>query len=443
MKIQCKITEKYVIIQEIDYFCIQIESILKTNGILTVYKKTNRRFSAVFPLLLILMTAVTMSCSRRPAGNDTLPWGEAADTASSASGFDLDRIQSGGEMIMLTLSGPDTYYDYHGRHLGTHYLLCQRFADMLGVSLRVDVCRDTAEMLRKLAAGDGDVIACPLPKPDNGAGAAGGTAPQLIYCGAVTDSLRCQWAVSADKPLLAEALDDWYKPAFLAEVLREGSRMMGEGHVRRRVHAPMLDRKAGVISRYDGLFMTHCQPIRWDWRLMASQCYQESTFDPDARSWAGACGLMQIMPATADHLNLPQSRIYDPESNIAAAARYIGELEGKLKDIPDRNERINFILACYNGGYLHIRDAMALAARDGRDPHRWSDVAQYVLKLSEPRYYRDPLVKYGYMRGSETVDYVARIRQRWQSYEGVKGSHAGFSGMTPRKAKHRKKKYQI
>ncbi len=443
MKIQCKFTEKYVIIQENDYFCIQIESILKTNGTLTAYKKPYCRLSAAFPLLLILMTAVTMSCSRRPAGNVTMPWGGGADSASSASGFDLDRIQSGGEMIMLTLSGPDTYYDYHGRHLGTHYMLCQRFADMLGVSLRVDVCRDTAEMFRKLAAGDGDVIACPLPKALYNGDGGESPATALIYCGVATDSLRRQWAVSADKPLLADALDKWYKPEFLAEVLREESHLMGEGRVRRRVHAPMLDRKAGVISRYDGLFMTYCQQIRWDWRLMAAQCYQESTFDPNARSWAGACGLMQIMPATADYLHLPMNRIYDPESNIAAAARYIGELEGKLKDISDRSERINFILACYNGGYLHIRDAMALAARDGRDAHRWSDVAQYVLKLSEPRYYRDPLVKYGYMRGSETVDYVARIRNRWKSYEGVKGGHAGFSGMTPRKAKHRKKKYQI
>ncbi|MBQ4025842.1 MAG: transglycosylase SLT domain-containing protein, partial [Treponema sp.] len=31
--------------------------------------------------------------------------------------------------------------------------------------------------------------------------------------------------------------------------------------------------------------------IHWDWRLMAAQCYQESTFDPQAKSWAGACGL--------------------------------------------------------------------------------------------------------------------------------------------------------
>lgn len=422
---------------------MQIESVLDTKGILIVYIKQIRLTTILCPLLLAAVVVVFTSCSHRKAADATMPWGEVSDTASSAGGFDLDRIQSGGELIMLTLSGPDTYYDYHGRQSGTHYLLCQRFADMLGVSLRVDVCRDTVEMLRKLAAGDADVIACPLPKNLHVPSTVDTSAIRLIYCGATTDSLRRQWVVSADKPLLAEALDDWYRPEMLAEVRREEARSMGAGHVRRHVHAPMLDRKAGVISRYDGFFKTHCQSIRWDWRLMAAQCYQESTFDPNARSWAGACGLMQIMPSTADHLHLPMSRIYDPESNIAAAARFIGELENMLSDIPDRSERIRFVLACYNGGPLHIRDAMALAARDGRDHHRWSEVSEYVLKLSDPRYYNDPLVKHGYMRGAETVDYVARICRRWQSYEGVKGGHAGFSVMSPRKAKHRKKKYQI
>ena len=205
----------------------------------------------------------------------------------------------------------------------------------------------------------------------------------------------------------------------------------------------MLNRKEGIISRYDALFMTYCQPIRWDWRLMAAQCYQESTFDPAARSWAGACGLMQIMPSTAAQLGLPADGLFDPESNIAAAARFLGQLERKFSDIADRGERLRFVLASYNGGYHHIRDAMALAGRDGHNQHRWADVSRYVLLLSTPRYYQDPIVKYGYMRGSETVDYVQKIYRRWESYRGVRGGRDGFTGTTPRKATHRKKKYEI
>ena len=176
---------------------------------------------------------------------------------------------------------------------------------------------------------------------------------------------------------------------------------------------------------------------------MAAQCYQESTFDPKAVSFAGAKGLMQIMPATADLLGLPRDKMYDPEQNIAAAAKYLGQLEGKLSDIRNRVERTNFVLASYNGGIHHIRDAMALAQRDGKNPHLWRDVSEYVLKLASPQYYNDPIVKHGYMRGSETVDYVAKIRQRHQGYMGVKTPHMGFHPSQPRKAQNRKSKYDI
>jgi membrane-bound lytic murein transglycosylase F len=204
----------------------------------------------------------------------------------------------------------------------------------------------------------------------------------------------------------------------------------------------MLDRKGGVISHYDQLFMQYSRPIRWDWRLMAAQCYQESTFDPKATSWAGARGLMQIMPSTADLLDLPRDKMYDPEHNIRAAARYLAQLENKFYDIRERHERTKFILAAYNGGIHHIRDAMALCQRDGRNPQQWTNVQEYVLKLSQPKYYNDPIVKHGYMRCSETADYVSKIMQRWESYRGVKSPRQCFS-QQPRKAHRQTNKYKL
>ena len=184
-----------------------------------------------------------------------------------------------------------------------------------------------------------------------------------------------------------------------------------------------------------------------DWRLMAAQCYQESCFDPNARSWAGACGLMQIMPSTASHLGLPMEMIHEPEANIAAAARYMAELQQHFSDIGDPSQRILFALASYNGGYYHIRDAMALTRKHGGNPQHWDEVKEYVLRLSQPAYYGDGVVKYGYMRGSETADYVDRIRSRWSDYcggiiptrsfdRGSGGFGGGFHG-APMKA-HRK-----
>jgi membrane-bound lytic murein transglycosylase F len=117
-------------------------------------------------------------------------------------------------------------------------------------------------------------------------------------------------------------------------------------------------------------------------------------------------------------------------------------------------ERTYFVLACYNGGYNHVRDAMALARKNGRDEYRWSEVSYYVLNLRDPRFYNDPVVKHGYMRGNETADYVERIRQRWAQYRGAArpGSLRGGSihhvpffnsdNMTPHRAK-RKYRFKI
>jgi membrane-bound lytic murein transglycosylase F len=195
---------------------------------------------------------------------------------------------------------------------------------------------------------------------------------------------------------------------------REENFLLSTRSITRHVYSPMLNRSGGVISHYDNHFQRYAPLARWDWRLLAAQCYQESTFDPEAGSWAGARGLMQIMPSTAAHLGLSMDEIHDPEKNIAAAAKYIQELNGHFQDVPG-SERVKYVLASYNGGYFHIRDAMALARKHGRNAYSWNDVSEFVLKLSDPAYYRDPVVRYGYMRGSETADYVGRIMDRWRS----------------------------
>ena len=370
---------------------------------------------------LIFILILLCSCGQKKQETVVTPWGEIADTIPTDDSFDLDEIQRNGELIALTLTGPETYYDYRGKHLGAQYLLAQKFADKLGVSLRMEVCRDSAEMLQRLEDGEADLICYPMTKKGLG------------------------WLVGDDKKDLEDELKAWYKPGMLAEVKKEEEFLLSNRAVRRRVFAPMLNRAGGVISHYDGFFQRYASTIRWDWRLLAAQCYQESTFDPKARSWAGACGLMQIMPGTADHLGLSRANIYDPEQNIAAAVRYLAELERNFSDIREHSERTKFMLAAYNGGHFHIRDAMALARKNGRNANSWREVESFVLGLSQPQYYNDPVVKNGYMRGSETVDYVRKIHERWNGYRGVKTVRAisGPQGI-PQKAKHeRKKKYQI
>lgn len=363
----------------------------------------------------ILLSLV--SCFEKKHEVMVAPWGVVEDSIPATDEFDLHDIQTSGELIMATVSGPQTYYEYHGKYLGTQFLICQRFADSLGVRLRVEVYRDSLELLKRQSEGEVDIVAWPTP-----------------------GHLDADTAKSD----LAKELQGWYHPGLIAAVQKEENDLLTVRKVSRRIFSPMLDAKGGVISHYDQYFMAYARDIRWDWRLLAAQCYQESTFDPRAVSFAGAKGLMQIMPGTADHLGVSRSKLYEPEANIQAAVKYIGQLQNTFRDIRDNYERTNFVLASYNGGAHHIRDAMNLAKRDGKNPHRWSDVAPYVLKLSQPQYYNDPIVKYGYMRGSETVDYVQRIRQRHAGYQGVKTPHMGFHGTgTPRKADKRKNKYDI
>lgn len=383
---------------------------------------------------IIILFIFFVSCTESKKRSLT-PWGTSieGDTIPTDSTFGMSDIQANGELIMLTLSGPETYYDYHGHGMGLQYLLCEKFAQKLGVSLRVEVCKDTVEMVERLKKGDADIVAFPLPKAFSG----------VSYAGVGTADGKCQWAVQQGNKELADSLNHWFTPDMIAKTKKEEAFMLSTRSIVRHVYSPMLDRSGGVVSHYDHYFRHYAPLARWDWRLMAAQCYQESTFDPKARSWAGACGLMQIMPATADHLGLSRDNLFEPEQNIAAAAKYIRELDSKFRDVPV-DERTLFVLASYNGGYFHIRDAMNLASKHGCNAHSWADVREFVLKLGTSPYYNDPVVKHGYMRGYETVDYVDKIRARWAEYRGMaKGGSAGSGFVTTPERAQRKYKWHL
>lgn len=329
---------------------------------------------------------------------------------------DLPQILRSGELIITTLSGPESYYDYHGMPMGFQYALAENFASSQGLSVRVEVCTDTLALLDMLCEGRADLIAYPLSLPTLSAR----HLKSAGYCRAGS------WAVRADAPVLAEALDAWYHEGLEDEIQQAViAQIKKSRQVSRHARSAYLSRDRGVISIYDNLFKDAQSVTGWDWRLVAAQCYQESAFDPNARSYVGAQGLMQLMPATAREMGLKPEEVFLPEKNVAAGARYIAFLTRSFSDIRDPDERIKFVLASYNGGSFHIRDAMALARKHGAAPHLWESVAPYVLALQQRTYYTDPVVKHGYMIGSETVNYVQSILQRWRDYGGrVAVTHA-------------------
>ena len=86
--------------------------------------------------------------------------------------------------------------------------------------------------------------------------------------------------------------------------------------------------------------------------------------------------------------------------------------------IPDKEERLNFILASYNAGLGHIYDAMALAEKYGKNKLVWKDnVENFILLKSNEEYFTDPVCKNGYFRGIETYNFVRDIVSRYESYK--------------------------
>ncbi len=177
---------------------------------------------------------------------------------------------------------------------------------------------------------------------------------------------------------------------------------------------------SGQISEYDDLIKNYNDIVGWDWRLIASLIYQESRFKPAVRSWAGAFGLMQLMPSTARRFGA--SRKSSPEKNIEAGIKFLKWLDTRFlnRGIDDDEERIKFILGAYNVGLGHILDARRLTEKYGKDPDLWDDnVEDFILKKSNPKYYNDEVVYYGYARGYETYNYVLQILERYEQYKNI------------------------
>ncbi len=175
----------------------------------------------------------------------------------------------------------------------------------------------------------------------------------------------------------------------------------------------------GKISVFDDYFKRYADIIGWDWRLIASLSYQESRFNPSAVSWAGAFGLMQLMPSTADFMNLPEEATI--QDHVYAAIRYLRWIDRRLGDeIPDLSERKLFVLASYNAGLGHVLDARRLAEKYGRNPNVWKgNVDYFLLNKSDPKYYRDAVVRHGFVRGSEPYHYVSEVMERYRHYMNV------------------------
>ena len=276
----------------------------------------------------------------------------------------------------------------------------------------VEVDESSDRLIQKLSEGE---IAFTVAA-ENVAALKSGEYTNLIIKPPIGPPEPVVWAVRRNSPQLLAQLNQWLaakrKSGLLATLYRKY--FLDRRAYTARTNSPFLTAETGTLSPYDDWFREYAPIPGWDWRLIAAQAFQESRFNPRAHSWAGAVGLMQIMPRTARQLH---ANAADPKQSVEAACRYLWTIDEQWKEIKSDSERIKFILASYNVGTGHVQDAVRLAEKNGDDPNSWLDVSYWLIRKSKRSVYNDPVVKHGFARGTEPVAYVDQILTRWKNYK--------------------------
>jgi membrane-bound lytic murein transglycosylase F len=243
--------------------------------------------------------------------------------------------------------------------------------------------------------------------------------PDLDIATELSFPQQIAWGVRSNSPELLGAVNEWLaqmkKSAVFQVIFNKYFNSPRFSLV--NISSDYSSLSGGKISPYDDQIKSGAKVLGWDWRLLASVVYQESHFDPKVKSWAGAVGLMQVMPETGKYFGY--SNMWDEQQNILAGVKFLKFLNDQwATTVTDPNERLKFILASYNVGLSHVLDARNLANKHGKSPIKWDDNVEYMmLQKSNPKYYRDPVSVAGYCRCDGPVMYVKEVLQRYDEYK--------------------------
>lgn len=224
----------------------------------------------------------------------------------------------------------------------------------------------------------------------------------------LTDSYSLSWLLTPNSQDLLRLMQAWYQRASRED---EVMRIMD------RYKASITELDKNDISRFfhniDELLPTYRQTFKQaaaehnlPWQLVASVAYQESHWNPEARSFTGVRGLMQLTTDTADHVGIEDRT--DPQQSIWGGSKYLRYLLNKMPQNLNTKDRMALALAAYNVGYAHLRDAQKLAEKMGRNPYSWHHMKEILPLLAEPEYAEK--LEYGFARGYETVEFVERVK---------------------------------
>lgn len=237
----------------------------------------------------------------------------------------------------------------------------------------------------------------------------------------VSFAQRSSWAVSPHNKWIGDSIDAWAKSRNAQAYSKSALKRYFE--LSKSEFHPDMDTLPitpdGAISPYDNIFKKYGKEAQMDWRLLAAISYVESRFDKNVVSWAGARGIMQLMPSTARAYGLTMDQITDPDASVKAAVKSLQDLQLMFRSrIENSHERRKFILASYNAGAGHIIDAIELARKYDKNPQVWDgNVEEALLWKANPQFYNDSVCHFGYFRGKQTVAYVVDVEQRYHFYQ--------------------------
>ncbi|MFO7644661.1 MAG: membrane-bound lytic murein transglycosylase MltF [Desulfosarcina sp.] len=241
--------------------------------------------------------------------------------------------------------------------------------------------------------------------------------PELTIHMSLGPPLQLRWATDPRKRRLHQAINAWFELGQTRKLTRglidhyyshlEDLDYVDLARYRRRIRSR--------LPKYRAYFESAAEPYNLDWKLVAALAYQESHWNPLAKSYTGVRGIMMLTRDTAAHLGL-EDRL-DVEASIVAGTDYLARLHRQVGDAVPEPDRTLMALAAYNIGFGHLQDARILARRLGKPENSWYGVRSVLPLLQQKKYYQ--ALDHGYARGKETVLYVDRIRTYYSTLQPI------------------------
>ncbi len=231
--------------------------------------------------------------------------------------------------------------------------------------------------------------------------------PELKYIYKFKEKDKIAWAINNKNSSLLNKINKWFNQKKTQKFVKDKKRQYFEfiefDPYNLKTFISRIEKR---LPKYKSLFIEAADQYNLPWELLAAVGYQESYWDPTAKSPTGVQGLMMITKRTAKELGVKNRK--DPKESIFGGAKYIRKIINRLPEYLHPDDKIWFALASYNVGYYHLRDALALSIWQNKNPTRWHSVKEVLPLLAHKKYYRK--LPYGHARGLEPVIYVNRIK---------------------------------